>query len=188
MSPILSSGATAQLRFLKILLKYYEGPATQDTLDFINAIIDDWGLLAAERSRCQNQTEATRELWPGWELKQMSPASRKIGPVEWWKRWNAAGVRCGWKGASRSRFIALKNSPIWGLIGKGAGGYRDTYGFAHPPFVVGDCSSFWDATPEDCRDAGIQIRRAHLNSAGMTDIRAAINKFGMPRLEDLLGH
>ena len=182
--PVLSSMGEAQARFLKVLLKYYEGPATDETLQFINAILDDWSLLDAERVRLKNQTESTKLLWPGWELRQVGPGVRKLGPGEWWQRWKAAGDACKWKGASRLRFIALKNSPIWSCIGRGVGGYGDTYGFAHPPFAIGDCSSFWDVTPKVCREAGIFVPKGRLNSnsQGTKDILKAIRRYGMPKL------
>lgn len=72
---------------------------------------------------------------PAWRLTRTGARRKPRG--DWKKRWAAAGAACGWKGALQRDMVALKTSPIWAQIGRGAGGFLDTIGTDYPPFAFG---------------------------------------------------
>lgn len=186
-NPSFGNHGTAQMKFLEALKQYYEFSVDQDTFDFIDIVLDDWGSKDASECRVKNQTSATMALWPGWRLESFGYGKRKLTADEWHSRWSCAGDACGWIGASRSYFIALKKSPIWKCLGDGAGGYCDTYGIPYPPFAIG-CDMDWiEATEDDCKSAGIAIPQVPRRlSRGELEIREAVRKYGMPSLDDLI--
>ena len=47
-------------------------------------------------------------------------------PRNWESRWQLAGEKVGWVGASRSEMVALKNSPIWAALSR--------FGMPWPPY------------------------------------------------------
>ena len=50
-----------------------------------------------------------------WEFGRLSQSEV---PRDWDARWDEAGSKCGWVGASRSKKIALKTSDIWANLNK----------------------------------------------------------------------
>lgn len=70
---------------------------------------------------------------PAWKLTRTGARKKPRG--DWRRRWAAAGAACGWQGAAKQVFVALKTSPIWAKIGEGAGGFGDTVGTPYPPFT-----------------------------------------------------
>jgi hypothetical protein len=185
--PSFGCPGTAEAKFMDVLMQYYEGTPNQDTMDFINIVIDDWGAKDASECRVKNQTSATMALWPGWHLKLFGCGKRKLTNSEWRQRWTCAGNACGWDGASISNFIALKNSPIWKHLGDGAGGYGDTYGLSYPPFVIGTAMDWEEASTDECKRAGLVIKKASWPLTPVElDIREAVRKYGMPSLDDLI--
>lgn len=92
-------------------------------------------------------------LQPGWRL--IPGRYRKAPRADWEARWKAAGESVGWKGASRTEFTALKDSPIWAALGAGAGGYRDTMGNPYPPFAWGSGLTWVDVDRDTCITLGI---------------------------------
>lgn len=185
--PSLSCHSTAVLNFMNALKLYYEWTPTQDTFDFIDIVIDDWAAKDASECRVKNQTSATMALWPGWHLKLFGCGKRKLTNSEWRQRWTCAGNACGWNGASISNFIALKNSPIWKHLGDGTGGYGDTYGLSYPPFVIGTAMDWEEAPADECKRAGLAIKKASWPlTPGELGIREAVRKYGMPSLDDLI--
>ena len=180
--PSFGCPGTAEAKFMDALMQYYEGTPNQDTMDFINIVIDDWAEKDASECRVKNQTDDIIEFYPGWQLTSFGYGKRKLTNAEWRQRWTCAGNSCGWVGASKSRFIALKKSPIWKHLGNGAGGYGDTYGFSYPPFVIGSDMGWMDATEAECRSAGLAIPKVPRRlSRGELDILAAVRKYGMPQ-------
>ncbi|MBO7688807.1 MAG: hypothetical protein J6V72_20675 [Kiritimatiellae bacterium] len=180
--PFLTNHGAAALKFVNALTHYYEMTPNQDTSEFIDVVIDDWNAKAASEIRLRNQTESILKLWPGWRLQSFGFAKRIISSVDWRNRWTEAGNACKWNGASKSDFIALKKSPIWTYLGKGAGGYSDTYGLPYPPFIIGSDMDWRDATVAECEYAGIKIKMtARPLNRGEQDIYKALCKFGMPK-------
>lgn len=180
--PCMSNPGLADLKFLQSLLRYYDGTPNQDTSDFIDIVISAWGVLDATLDRNKNTTESIRALWPGYRLNFYDFEKRNITNREWGKRWIEAGNACKWSGASKTKFIALRNSPIWKCLGNGAGGYCDTYGLSHPPFVVGSNADWMDATEAECKRAGLAIPKVPRRlTRGELDILAAVRKYGMPQ-------
>lgn len=72
---------------------------------------------------------------PAWRLTRTGARRKPRG--DWRRRWAEAGAACGWKGAVKSQMVALKTSPIWHEIGRGAGGFTDCIGTDYPPFAFG---------------------------------------------------
>lgn len=94
---------------------------------------------------------------PAWKLTRTGKRKKPRG--DWRRRWAAAGAACGWRGAAKGVFVALKDSPIWAALGKGAGGFGDVVGTAYPPFAFGSGMAWvnvgrreWN---EICRREGI---------------------------------
>lgn len=72
---------------------------------------------------------------PAWRLTRTGARRKPRG--DWMRRWAEAGAACGWRGAVRSQMVALKTSPIWEQLGRGAGGFEDCIGTSYPPFAFG---------------------------------------------------
>lgn len=72
---------------------------------------------------------------PAWKLTRTGARKKPRG--DWRRRWEEAGAACGWRGALKTQMIALKTSPIWHEIGRGAGGFEDCIGTDYPPFAFG---------------------------------------------------
>lgn len=72
---------------------------------------------------------------PAWHLTRTGARKKPRG--DWKRRWAEAGRACGWRGALKNKFVALKTSPIWQKIAEGAGGFKDAIGTPYPPFAFG---------------------------------------------------
>lgn len=180
--PYIGDRSLAELKFIQAAMQHYNGEPFEDTFEFIDAIIDGWEILEATLHRNKQTTKSICALWPAWRLNFYNQEKRKISNSEWKSRWASAGNACNWIGASKTKFIALRNSPIWKFLGDGAGWYFDTYGLPHPPFVVGNNTDWIEATETDCNRAGLAIHKVprHL-TRGELDILAAVRKYGMPK-------
>ena len=102
----------------------------------IDIVIDTWLAWDASLNRLQNQTCDIIHISPDWELYRfVSPQFSR----DWPARWKAAAEAVNWEGVKRRtrKMIARKDSPIWGALGNGAGGYDDTWGLPYPPFAIG---------------------------------------------------
>lgn len=102
--------------------------------EIIEVVISTWKKMHNSIMEMKSQTLGQRKRYPAWRLTRT--AYRTTTRQDWLARWEAAGNAVGWRGASKSDFIALKNSPIWKAIGDGTGGYTDTWGNPYPPFAV----------------------------------------------------
>lgn len=132
-------------------------PASRARLDLI---LRTNRQTAASVSQIQSQTSDTIDDYPGWELRRFS--GRRAPREDWHRRWEAAGNSVGWEGAARHTgdypewsFIALKNSPIWGALGDGAGGFRDTLGNPYPPFAYASGLAWDDVERARCEELGL---------------------------------
>lgn len=101
---------------------------------------------------------------PAWKLTRTGARKKPRG--DWRKRWEAAGAKCGWNGASKRQMVALKSSPIWQALADGAGGYTDTLGSPFPPFAFGSGLSWVNVGSEEWR----RICRAEGIPDGMDDV------------------
>lgn len=72
---------------------------------------------------------------PAWRLERTGARKKPRG--DWKRRWADAGAACGWRGAAKTEMAALKTSPIWEELGRGAGNHRDAVGSPYPPFAFG---------------------------------------------------
>ena len=97
------------------------------------------------------------DRWPAWKLARTG--SRMVPRDDWWSRWHDAGQSVSWKGASKTRMVALKTSPIWAALGNGAGGYTDTLGTAYPPFAFSSGLSWLDVTDKEAKALGLTWQR-----------------------------
>ena len=158
----------------------------------LNLILDTQTQMASSVARLSEQTEATLELFPAWELTRLE--SRKMPREDWMARWTAAGNSVNWEGAVKRQFIALKNSPIWQALGDGAGGFRDTLGNPYPPFAYGSGLDWLDVDRETCEKLGLLGGTGSVPSGrdgarpslspDEQDIADAIAKFGFPSIGD----
>ena len=108
----------------------------------LNLILETQTQMAASVAKSHEQTESVVNEFPAWALMRLG--SRRAPREDWLARWNAAGSAVGWEGARQEpwrgsgasfAFVALKSSPIWGALGNGAGGFKDTLGNPYPPFA-----------------------------------------------------
>lgn len=154
----------------------------------LNLILDTQTQMASSVARLSEQTEATLDLFPAWELTRLE--SRKMPREDWMARWTAAGNSVNWEGAVKRQFIALKKSPIWQALGDGAGGFRDTLGNPYPPFAYGSGLDWLDVDRETCEKLGLTIDDKGIVdvptlSPGERDIADAIRRYGFPQIGDL---
>ena len=94
------------------------------------------------------ETEATVAMHPAWRLVRMG--NPRMPRTDWPARWRAAGEYCGWEGASKEDFVALKGSPIWQALGDGAGGFKDTLGNPYPPFAYSSTMAWEPVDRDEC--------------------------------------
>ncbi len=119
------------------------------TLARLNLVLDTNQKTAASLAQlAESEDPQVAALFPAWELA--SGGYRKQHRTDWPQRWKAAGERVAWRGASRTKMVALKSSPIWQALGDGAGGFRDTLGNPYPPFAFG---SSYEWVPVDRLEA-----------------------------------
>lgn len=151
----------------------------------LNLIIDTQTQMASSVARLSEQTDATLNLFPAWELTRLE--TRAVPRHDWMARWTAAGESVGFEGALQRRFIALKSSPIWQALGNGVGGYRDTLGNPYPPFAYSSGMDWVDVSREECAKLGLIVPDDASASAdtisltpGEKDIADAIERYGFP--------
>lgn len=125
-------------------------PASQRRLDLI---IDTQRQMAASVAMLSEETEATVAMHPAWRLARMG--APRMPRTDWPARWRAAGEECGWEGASREDFVALKGSPIWQALGDGVGGFRDTLGNPFPPFAYSSTMAWEPVDRGECAALGL---------------------------------
>ena len=119
------------------------------TLARLNLVLKTNRQTAASLAQlAESEDPQVAALFPAWELA--SGGYRKQHRTDWPQRWRAAGERVGWRGAHRTKMVALKSSPIWQALGDGAGGFRDTLGNPYPPFAFG---SSYEWVPVDRLEA-----------------------------------
>ena len=126
----------------------------------LNLILETRTEMAAAAARVNGQTAGTVYAYPAWELTRFE---KRDEPRKWWDRWQAAGEAVAWEGVVRDfgRMIALKSSPIWAALGRGAGGYRDTLGNPFPPFAFGSGMDWLGVDRETCVRLGLIGENEH---------------------------
>ena len=187
--------ADARLRLVTLLEQMGHSPqdgggiTNPASIRRLNLIIDTQRQMAASVAVLSEQTEATVAMWPAWELTRLE--TRAVPRPDWDRRWAAAGLACGFKGALKDRFIALKSSPIWQHLGNGAGGYRDTLGNPYPPFAISSGMDWVEVDRDKCIALGLikegeDIAAPSLASLtpGERDIIEAVERYGFPELAE----
>ena len=178
--------ATARARLLSVLEQMGHSqqdpgglmnPASQRRLDLI---IDTQRQMAASVAMLSEETEATVAMHPAWRLARMG--APRMPRTDWPARWRAAGEECGWEGASREDFVALKGSPIWQALGDGAGGFRDTLGNPFPPFVYSSTMAWEPVDRGECAALGLDPDGASGSKATLSpserEIAEAAKRYG----------
>lgn len=147
----------------------------------LNLILQTQKQMAAAVARIDSQSPAILEQWPAWRLTRFG--SRREPRTDWLRRWQAAGEAVGWKGAHRRLLVALKSSPIWEALGRGAGGFRDTLGNPYPPFAYGSGMDWEDVSAEETERLGLDPTSAHPQRASLApderDILEAMGRTGL---------
>lgn len=141
-------------------LGYAPEPGTEGTLKDartlarLNLVLKTNRQTAASLAQlAESEDPQVAALFPAWELA--SGGYRKQHRTDWPQRWKAAGERVGWRGAHRSKMVALKSSPIWQALGDGAGGFRDTLGNPYPPFAFGSSYEWVPVDRIEARELGL---------------------------------
>ena len=101
------------------------------------------GLANSAKQQIDGSSDYALYAYPAWSLERIYTRAKTRG--DWGNRWQSAGDAVAWEGAAKGavspfgipRMIALKDSPIWGALGDGTGGYADVLGTAMPPFAYG---------------------------------------------------
>ena len=156
----------------------------------LNLILDTQTQMASSVARLAEQTDATLNLFPAWELTRLE--TRAVPRTDWMQRWTAAGDSVNWEGAVRRPMIALKNSPIWQALGDGAGGFTDTLGNPYPPFAYSSGLDWLDVNRETCEKLGLLKPGQRPDgtdsvpslSPSEADIADAIKRYGFPSIAD----
>lgn len=191
--------ADARAQLLSILEQMGHSPQDEGGLKNpasirrLNLILDTQTQMASSVARLSEQTEATVNLFPAWELTRLE--TRSVPRADWMQRWTAAGNSVNWEGAVKRQMIALKSSPIWQALGNGVGGFTDTLGNPYPPFAYSSGLDWLDVDRETCEKLGLikpddnpdvtSSARPSL-SPGEADIADAIKRYGFPSIaEDL---
>ena len=191
------NAADARAQLLSVLEQM--GHSTQDagglrnpaSIRRLNLILDTQTQMASSVARLAEQTDATVNLFPAWELTRLE--TRAVPRADWMQRWTAAGDSVNWEGAVRRPMIALKSSPIWAALGDGVGGFTDTLGNPYPPFAYSSGLDWLDVDRETCEKLGLLKPGSKVPSGlpegaslspGETDIADAIKRFGFPSIAD----
>lgn len=192
------SQADARLKLVTLLEQMGHSPqdgggiTNPASIRRLNLVVDTQRQMAASVAVLSEQTEATVSMWPAWELTRLE--SRRVPRDDWKRRWAAAGLACGFKGALKDRMIALKSSPIWAHIGNGAGGFRDTLGNPYPPFAFSSGLDWVEVDRDECIALGLITEEEDVAAPSLAslspaerDIAEAIERYGMPGIgEDLV--
>ena len=153
------NAADARAQLLPILEQMGHSPQDEGGLKNpasirrLNLILDTQTQMASSVARLSEQTEATINLFPAWELTRLE--TRAFPRADWMQRWTAAGNSVNWEGAVKRQMIALKSSPIWAALGNGAGGFTDTLGNPYPPFAYSSGLDWLDVDRETCEKLGL---------------------------------
>ena len=152
------------------------------TLARLNLVLKTNRQTAASLAQlAESEDPQVAALFPAWELA--SGGYRKHHRTDWPQRWKAAGERVAWRGAHRTKMVALKSSPIWQALGDGAGGFRDTLGNPYPPFAFGSSYEWVPVDRLEARELGLldeaanrAVRRAAALLITVLAVRAIRNK------------
>ena len=115
------------------IIKGYRGEYSTEYTRIANQVRLNRSIEAKSKAVLDRQTPERVAKFPAFALVRVSP--RKVPRLDWWRRWQVAGDAVGWVGASKSKKIALKGSPIWQALGSGCGVFEDATGYAVPPFA-----------------------------------------------------
>ena len=152
----------------------------------LNLILETQRKMATSVARLDALDTDELEDWPAWRLERYG--SRAVPREDWHARWKRAGDACGWVGAVKGDFVALKTSPIWAALGQGAGGFKDTLGNPYPPFAYGSGLDWSDVSAEEATRLGLTLTHQTPQRASLApderEILEAMGKTGL-RPEDL---
>jgi len=153
----------------------------------INLILDTQRTMAASVANIQAETDASLSLFPAYELVRFGKS--RVPRDDWHLRWKSAGDACGWEGASRTRMMARKDSPIWQELGNGAGGFTDTLENPYPPFAFGSSMDWMPVDRKTAEAEGIEGTPGRTDASltpSEKEIADVLRKFGPEFTADLL--
>ena len=148
----------------------------------LNLIVETQTQMASSVAKSYEQTASVVNAYPAWALMRLE--SRQAPREDWLRRWSEAGAAVGWVGAREEpwrgsgasyAFVALKSSPIWGALGNGAGGFKDTLGNPYPPFAYSSGMGWEEVDRETAEELGLVERGEEL---------AALDGFGLDVTSD----
>ncbi len=155
-----ASAARLALRDKLAELGYAPEPGAEGTLRDarsrarLGLVLETNQKAAASMARlAESEDPDFARLFPAFEL--ISTGWRRNHRTDWPQRWKAAGDAVGWQGASKTKMVALKGSPIWQALGNGAGGFRDTLGNPYPPFAFGSSYAWVHVDRLEARELGL---------------------------------
>lgn len=183
---ILDKAANGQIdsdsavRMLRDLMRDYgldtEGKAISDPASVarLRLVVDTNTALAKSEGMLAASAGQDIMFRPAWRYLRVSPRKE---PRNWPKRWVQAGRSVAWKGASRREMVALKSSPIWAALGKGTGGYADTFGSSVPPFAYNSGMGWANCG----RDEALRLRLIKKDGEERKQLRPSLS----PRLHEI---
>jgi len=146
----------------------------------LDLVINTQREMASSVAKIQGQTQQDLDLYPAWDLVPMGV--RRKPRTDWAQRWSAAGNSVGWVGAVKGRMMARKDSPIWGALGDGEGGFDDTIGNPFPPFAFNSAHTWLAISREEAAASGLSVddvtRPDVTLSPGEQEIKDAMKNFG----------
>lgn len=152
--------ADKEMVFLRHLQKQGLNKTDSYIWEIIDIVITTWEQLDASKRNIACQTVDSISDFPAWKLTRFVDHANKR--TDWSDRWKAAGESVNWEGALASPgeypewgMIALKSSPIWSALGRGVGGFNDTYGLPYPPFAIDSGLSWDDVEDFICKELGL---------------------------------
>jgi len=159
------------------------GIANPASVRRLNLVLDTQCRMAASVAKVAGETAESLDQFPGYELMRLE--GRMQPREDWPARWRSAGDACDWQGACKTRYVALKDSPIWAELGDGAGGFRDALGNPYPPFAYGSGMGWMDADRATCVQLGLmdyadEIERPDMSlSPADSAIADAVERYGL---------
>jgi hypothetical protein len=121
----------------------------------LNLIIDTQRDMAHSVALLDAQTDVEIAMFPAWRLVRFGT---RRDPRDWGVRWAQAAQSVNWDGCARNGdFVALKSSPVWGALGAGVGGHRDTLGNPYPPFAFNSGMDWEAVDAEECARLGLSV-------------------------------
>lgn len=164
-------GSSARLRLYKVAMDFGIKLLTDDEGNLVDDINYTWSKshlemvvnnrisLAAGRQEYESATEFSVMMRPAFEVL-LQGDDLKAKTEKFNERWEAAAssLNCEFNGVltGANRFVALRSSPIWELLGSGEGGWHeDSLCVPYPPFYLNSGAIWKTITRKECIELGL---------------------------------